>query len=186
MSAGRESKIPLPDQLVHLLAKYHLKTGAIRSNSAISQVVGDVVTLLARPGPDDKPGIFIIDGRPGVSNKVITIAEVAKRAIAENGGVYYQYTSCTSEVVEVKNRKDIKMKAPEASGIESSGAAGNDVRQSEDEEAFESMAVVSNISSQAKPKIRAVPSMKIFMSSFPVPELKALYRYKASSQPMVR
>ncbi|KAI9734979.1 MAG: hypothetical protein M1834_002061 [Cirrosporium novae-zelandiae] len=138
-------------------SQYTIKASTVATGASISNIVTSSTKFLNAP---DQPSILILSANKPASNKLISIVEIVKRTLKENGGEnarIYQYTKLYSEVRELEPRGGKKGKDKT-----------RDVKNNEDEDepAFERL---------RETKLRAVPCLTIFLSTTSVADLKDAY-----------
>ncbi|KAH0144968.1 hypothetical protein KCU67_g12854, partial [Aureobasidium melanogenum] len=101
---------------------------------------------------DSKPAIVALHAKAPVANKLISIVEIAKRELKENGLKIYQYNALASELIETTpTTKD----------------ATNQDAMSDEEPAFEKV--------DQRTAVRNIPTMTTYLSLNPIKELKQAY-----------
>ena len=150
-----------------------------------------------------KPGVVALSAKANMASKMISVVEIVKRESEKEGGRLYQYSRLESLLAELKEKMPKVEKEAEKSGSkgktlrEWQAAQDKSVEVSlqsakiavemeeqdkvDEEEAFETAAEKgsrdqakgSNV--EERKKVRAVPTMTIYLSRVPVPELKQLY-----------
>lgn len=184
----------LPLELQHLVEKYNFFTMSIGASSKIEQKVRN---LLKRSRPvtandsSAKPGVVILTAKSDTAQKMVSIVEIAKRAITNDGGQTWQYNKLQAQATELKKKpryteagKTILESKKQSNQEEDDVVAeGADEKQGiederEDEEAFQTMGRRQVMALDPnRPKIRAIPVMNIYFSQFPVPELRKHCKY---------
>lgn len=174
-------------------------TMSIISSSNINKKVSRILELLSeKPGEggDDRKGmgregegkrraVVMLYAKAPVVSKVVSVAEIAKREIAREGGKWFSY--CV--VGEVVGEKIEKQKSGERKGqIQKAGSEGKedgnqieeDIEDEEDEEeAFEVMKTPFEraLEVEGKPKVRAMPVMSLYLSRVRIDALRVIYGY---------
>ena len=98
----------LPSELRHLQNQYACTTMSIVSSSKIEQKVRNLLLRTKRPAEDDanaKPGVVILTAKAEVASKMVGIVEIAKRAIQQEGGQWWQYSKLHGQTVELKKKQ---------------------------------------------------------------------------------
>lgn len=135
---------------------------------------------LSRTG--QKPAIVALVAKAVAANKLVSVVEVAKRALGEQGARWWQYSGVQGRMEEMrvegkeKEGRRLGGKA-NAKGDEVDGEGMEDVRMEEggedvdeeEEQAFETMV------EKERKKVRTVPVLTIYLSRVQVPELKGRY-----------
>lgn len=176
----------LPPDIAALAPTYDIHTLAITSSSKISAKVSRLLTQLengfdlSRTG--QKPAIVALVAKAVAANKLVSVVEVAKRALGEQGARWWQYSGVQGRMEEMrvegkeKEGRRLGGKA-NAKGDEVDGEGMEDVRMEEggedvdeeEEQAFETMV------EKERKKVRTVPVLTIYLSRVQVPELKGRY-----------
>lgn len=106
----------LPSELRHLLEQYTFTTMSIISSSKMEQKVRNLLLRANRPAEDGsqtKPGVVILTSKADTASKMISIVEIAKRTIQQEGGDWWQYSKMHSQIIELKKEKKKKTKRAE-------------------------------------------------------------------------
>lgn len=131
------------------LEAYNTLCLPVASSTQISSRVTAILDHLKTTGT--KSSLVRLDGRPGVSNKVVSIAEIAKRELAAK---VYQYNQLTSTKITVKPKTTDN----------SNGKDGTSDGDKDDDDAFQAMA--------APDKVHDVPVLSIYLSTSSVDSLR--------------
>ncbi len=120
--------------------------------------------------------------------KMISIAEIAKREIAKEGGKWFQYNRVEVVMAEIKDatkKCHRKEGLPNGkSGEEDDGAGGGEMDAvngqdtevvDEESTAFETMKTPFERANEHQPKLRAVPVMSVFLSRVRIDGLRRAY-----------
>ena len=109
--------------------------------------------------------------------KMITVVEQAKRVLREEGRAYYQYNQLfelpaktPSPRVKNSNKSVIEETILEKSG----DGGGNNSSGSDEDHAFEPVQSRLQIALLPPPPSKAVKSLRVFLSTMPIPELQLL------------
>lgn len=140
-----------------LSAKYTVLPLSVISSSSISNRTTSLITLIKSTPADNKPAVVALHAKAPVANKLISIVEIAKRELKENGQNFYQYNALGSEL------------------LQSTPATKDAIDQdamSDDEPAFEK--------TEQSTTVRNVPTMTVYLSLASVKELKQTYGYLIS------
>jgi len=165
-----------------LAAIHEITTMSIVSSSHIQQKVTRVLELLATfpHDPPAKPSVVMLHSKAAVASKMISIAEIAKRELAQKGGKWFQYNQ-VEPVMEEKRptRKGVIGKGEKGESVEKGEPAdtreANDSESEEETEAFETMKTPFERAIEGRPKIRAIPSMTLYLSRVRIDSLRNLY-----------
>lgn len=137
-----------------LSAKYTLLQLSVISSSSISNRTTCLIAHIKSTPDDNKPAIVALHAKAPVANKLISIVEIAKRELKENGLKVYQYNALGSELIQsTPATKD----------------ATNQDAMSDEEPAFEKV--------KQRTAVRNVPTMTTYLSLSPIKELKQAYGY---------
>jgi hypothetical protein len=115
----------------------------------------------------DRPVLVALVARAPAANKCISVAEIAKRELlrTRQSGLY-QYTTFWVRLEEMKTKASNKLPGTDAMDVGSSdGKAESDV-----EEDFDPVTGV------ARPKLRNIPCLLIYLSKKSIPKLQSVYR----------
>ncbi|KAG9668081.1 hypothetical protein KCU99_g9999, partial [Aureobasidium melanogenum] len=135
-----------------LSAKYTLLQLSVISSSSISNRTTSLIAHIKSTPADSKPAIVALHAKAPVANKLISIVEIAKRELKENGLKIYQYNALASELIETTHTtKD----------------ATNQDAMSDEEPAFEKV--------EQRSAVRNIPTMTTYLSLDPIKELKQAY-----------
>ncbi|TKA66673.1 hypothetical protein B0A49_10199 [Cryomyces minteri] len=189
----------LSPALAHLTGKYDFKAMRIVSSSKIEEKATRLLDelwndfdLLSRAC---KPAIVALSAKERSNQKLISVIEIAKRALTERGLRCFQYNRLLPKVVELKEKElNTTELARKPKGVTPAEWAAQRAQQArtgtrpdvamgdddeEEEEAFETLGATHRTSqtsaADARTKIRAVPVLTIYMSRVPVRDLKDEY-----------
>ncbi|CAD0091412.1 unnamed protein product [Aureobasidium vineae] len=146
-----------------LSAKYTVLQLSVISSSSISNRTTSLIAHIKSTPGDSKPAIVALHAKAPVANKLISVVEIAKRDLKENGLKVYQYNSLGSELIQ---------STPSATKD-----ATNQDAVSDDEPAFEKI--------EQRTAVRNVPTMTTYLSLVPIKELKQAYGYDISCSPHI-
>ncbi|KAI4853680.1 hypothetical protein E4T45_04236 [Aureobasidium sp. EXF-8846] len=135
-----------------LSAKYSVLQLSVISSSSISNRTTSLTSHVKSTPEDNKPAVVALRAKAPVVNKLISIVEIAKRDLKDNGRKVYQYNALGSELVQ---------STPAAKLV-----TGEDA-MSDDEPAFEK--------TEQRTTVRSVPTMTTYLSLSSVKELKQAY-----------
>jgi hypothetical protein len=137
-----------------LSAKYTVLQLSVISSSSISNRTTSLISHVKSTPEDNKPAVVALHAKAPVVNKLISIVEIAKRDLKDNGQKIYQYNALGSELVQF---------TPTAKPVTEQDA------MSDDEPAFDK--------TEQKTTVRSVPTMTTYLSLTSVKELKQAYGY---------
>lgn len=146
-------------------SKYNILSINVISSNAITTRTSQVTRHLNIGNNDAKAGIVTLRAKASVANKLISIVEIAKRELSQNGKKIYQYSTLTSAMVELKPAK----KPAVDTDHQDTNFSGGDGISDEEEEAFQTM--------DEKAKIRNMPVLTIHLSFEPIKELREIHGY---------
>ncbi|KAK6002903.1 hypothetical protein QM012_001653 [Aureobasidium pullulans] len=135
-----------------LSAKYALLQLSVISSSSISNRTTSLISHIKSTPADSKPALVALHAKAPVANKLISIVEIAKRELKENGLKVYQYNALGSELIQT---------TPATKDTTDQDA------MSDDEAAFEKV--------EQRTAVRNVPTMTTYLSLSPIKELKQAY-----------
>ncbi len=179
------------------LARTHEVTSmSIISSSHIQQKVTRTLSLLSvyPTVPPAKPAVVMLHSKAKAASKMISIAEIAKRGIAKDGGKWFQYSKVGQIMQEQKQSKSTKENEDRSEnrkgkgredGDEEMGDLDEDDKMGSDEEAFETMKTPFERAIEGKAKVQAVPVMAIYLSRVRVESLRREYGYAFPSNVFV-
>ncbi|CAF9920802.1 MAG: hypothetical protein HETSPECPRED_004365 [Heterodermia speciosa] len=196
----------LPSEFEHLQARFNFTTMSILSSSKIEQKVRNLISRTQIPGTVDdgtKPDVVVLCAKGGSIAKLVSVVEIAKRAIAAEGGKWFEYISLNGEITNMKDRKPKKKEGGKtlrewekenSTGGKASGEGQRDVIGSEDplrvtykddeEAAFQTMGRQEIMAYDKNPKkIRMLPQMTTYIARVPIPGLKAFFGSVDSIKP---
>ena len=196
----------LPSEVRHWPDKYEVITMSILSSSKIEQKVRNLLVRLSKlddASTKAKPTVVMLHAKGDVASKMVSIVEIAKAEIKEDGKLY-QYNGLHGETSELKAKKPeragggktVAEWAKEHPGLENHGResmnecgkytlgtsdqSDDDVEMADaTEDAFETMAPPNRgyDTTEARKKVRAYPVLTIYLARVPIPELKDLHGY---------
>ncbi|KAI1850231.1 hypothetical protein JX266_004089 [Neoarthrinium moseri] len=168
-------------------AKYDVQIHSVISSSKIQKKVTSVLRHLtprakaaddAPPTATGKPRVSVLRAKAADAGKLISIAEIAKREIAqlEDGqGTWFQYIGLGGEVKETpkENKRDKTIVQDTVLG----GKGTNEEEESDedDEDDFEYMKTPFERAIEGRPQKQRVAIMSLFLARVPVEELKIRY-----------
>jgi hypothetical protein len=181
MAAGASSANSRQSELPTI--PHDARSMSIISSSHIQQTVARALEVLSRD-PETAPTgsrVIMLHSKAPVASKMVTIAEIAKREIARAGGKWYQYNKVEQTMVEQKNGpKEASSKAGKdkvsAGGTPRADVAeGEGSESEEDTTAFETMKTPFERANEGKSKVRAVPTMTIYLARDRIDSLRKAY-----------
>lgn len=149
-----------------LSPKYDISPLSVISSSSIRTRTTSCITHLNGASKDGKPALVLLYARTAEAVKLITIAEQVKRLLGEGGSKWYQYNQLfDSNTEEEKKRERERIEKTELH-------KGQDEDNDDDDDDFETMQDRFTRAVVPQPAERKIKSMRIFLSTVPVPELK--------------
>ncbi|KAG4425220.1 hypothetical protein IFR04_001587 [Cadophora malorum] len=178
---------------------HKVTTMSIISSSNINKKVSRILELLSeepggggdgegkgREGEGKRRAVVMLYAKAPVVSKVVSVAEIAKREIAREGGKWFTY--CV--VGEVMGEQIEKEKSGEKK--DQRKEVGSEAREDEDqmeggegeEEAFELMKTPFEraLEVEGKPKVRAMPVMSLYLSRVRLDALRVMYGEQTNAQ----
>jgi hypothetical protein len=165
------------------LSAYTVSTMNIISSSHIQNKVKAILETLATFSfvPPARPNIVQVSAKSNTASKCITVIEIAKREIAKGGGKWYQYTRLGQTTVE-RPRKTPKTEHTDGRRLGTSADEGEGTEEKMDldgeeteEPEFETMKTPLERALEGKPRIRAVPTISVYLSRVRVDNLKRAF-----------
>ncbi|KAK0385071.1 hypothetical protein NLU13_7549 [Sarocladium strictum] len=157
--------------LAELAPKYHIKSTSVISSSKIRQRVTSAADHLVTVENTDKPCLVLLHARTDCLSKLITIVETLKRVLSQEGKPWWQYNQLYEQPERAPKKQDVVEETMLAK--EGEGAKGEDDEEEEaDEDYFETMGSRLEQAIHPEPPARAVKSLRIFLATTAVPELK--------------
>lgn len=99
----------LPPELSHLQTKYDFTTMSIISSSKIEQKVRNLLLRLEKFSFADinaKPGVVVLHAKANVVAKMVSIVEIAKKNITDEGEKWWQYSRLHGQIAELKEKPE--------------------------------------------------------------------------------
>lgn len=140
---------------VSLEASHSLVHLNVSSAHQISNRTSAIISRLnpSEKSPDDQKTVIVaLTAKAKAAGKLISVVEIAKRELAKDGVKCFQYTSLTSELVD----------------IERNPKGSKEVDGEESDDAFQTMGEVKESST----KKRSMPVLTIYLSTKSVKDLK--------------
>jgi len=148
--------------ITELKPRYDVLPASVISSTQIKKRITYVANHLLTRG--DRPRVALLYARTDDVCKLITVVEKCKRVLSEEGKPYYQYNQLFNQP-ERPRRKDIVEET-----ILEDGAMDNGDDSDSDE--FEVMHSRFEDAVLPRPSPRTTKSMRVFLSTTPIPELK--------------
>ena len=189
----------LPPPLLHLKTKYCFASMSILTSAKIEAKVATLLKHLARFSFADtgtKPGVVAVHARGAAVPKLVTVVEIAKRRMEQEGGKWWQCTRLDGQKVEQKEKPRKENGAEEARAAVRKKWAGDEEQEqtadreadeaepveeqmtdSQDDGGFQTQAWTGPAKLPERPKVKTVPTMVIYMSRVPVPEFEDALGY---------
>lgn len=171
---------PHVSALQDLAAKYNVLPASVISSTPIRKRLVHITThLLGATDGQNKPRAVLLYARTAEVCKMITVAEKCKRLLEEQGqATWYQYNQLFDLPREDAARRDKtkqkkKKRVVEETVLHVEEAAGDEEEEDEESDAFETMQ--SRFEKAVLPQAteRTTKSLRIFLSTVAIPELKA-------------
>ncbi|KAK2045940.1 hypothetical protein LZ31DRAFT_630147 [Colletotrichum somersetense] len=164
-NGGPTTPLPSHDALLaSLRPKYDVLPAFTISSTKIQKRVRWLLRHLRKDDGDPRKRAVLLYARPGDVVKMITIAELVKRIVAEDeGGRWYQY----NQMYELPPKVDVVEETMLDCGP--AEAAGGD----DDDDDFEVMENRFERAVLPPPASRTAKSLSVFLSLAPIPELRA-------------
>ncbi|KAI1009481.1 hypothetical protein LB504_003634 [Fusarium proliferatum] len=165
---NNEPKTPTPALLAphetiiaELNSKYDILPASVISSTRIKKRIMQVANHIMTQG--DRPPVALLYARTGDVCKLITVVEKCKRIVAEEGKAYYQYNQLFDQPEKSKS-KDIIEETILEKNIQEENDSDNDE--------FEVMHSRFESAVLPQPSPRSVKSLRVFISTVPIQELK--------------
>ncbi|TLD06749.1 uncharacterized protein PgNI_08239 [Pyricularia grisea] len=170
------SRLPLEPHeaiIAELRPRYDIATFSVISSTSMSKRIDQILTHLGRFHPSDMailPGAALLHARSRDAAKMVSLTELVRRRIHEEGQKWFQYNRLYEVDVEASEETTV---------IEETVLHG--VSDDLDEDGFEvaateRAAVAPNVFERAvmgRPKTEHALYMSVFLSRVPIPELRA-------------
>ncbi|KAH8821034.1 hypothetical protein F5884DRAFT_766343 [Xylogone sp. PMI_703] len=189
-SSSSSSFIP-PTELDN--ASYNLLPHSILTSSKINKKTTACLTHLSKfslttttttpATPSEKPPVIMLYANAVAAAKLISIAEIVKRSIREEGGKWFQYNKIEQRRVVVQERGSGAPEGGKGRGKGKDGGDDDDAMdvdggEDEDEEestAFETMRTPFERAIQGQEKVRVAPVMVTYLSRVRIEKLRKAY-----------
>ncbi|KAL9611633.1 MAG: hypothetical protein Q9167_003748 [Letrouitia subvulpina] len=177
-------------QLYDLQARYDVATISIISSSSINTKIRSLLFHLEQCGtskPSSQQRVAILRAKAKVASKLVTIVEIAKKAIESNKGEWWQYSNVTARYEnftqperppddqKVPTNRSKSLQQDAQTSLDNDSAKPLDDSQDE----FEEMSIIGcnnkGNKEQGQNKLRAVTILTIFLASTSIPKLKELF-----------
>ncbi|KAF5663256.1 hypothetical protein FDENT_13186 [Fusarium denticulatum] len=147
--------------IAELNSKYDILPASVISSTKIKKRVIQVTEHIMTQ--DDRPRVALLYARTTDVCKLITVVETCKRIVSEEGKAYYQYNQLFDQPERSKSNDII-----EETILEKTIQEDND----SDNDDFEVMHSRFEDAVLPQPSPRSVKSMRVFISTMPIQELK--------------
>lgn len=153
--------------------------GGTQISSRTSAVLAKLLSTTTTGDETTKTSIVALTATSKAASKLISIVEIAKRELLARGQKVYQYNALGSRMTEI----------PRRTHVETVVTAGNPAEEESDEseeDAFEVMggggvAAAAPGQESEEMKKRNIPTLKIYLSTVSVKELKLAFGYDGRS-----
>ncbi|KAM0519476.1 hypothetical protein ACHAPE_003650 [Trichoderma viride] len=149
--------------LKELSTKHNVLALSVISSTQIRKRVSSATSHLLDKTSNSRA--VLLHARPADVCKMITVAEQCKRTLGEQGRAWYQYNELFDLPAEARKRKSASKKAD----LEEV----DDDESDSDDNAFETMQSRFEQAVLPPPRARAYKSLRIYISSQPMSDLKA-------------
>ncbi|KAJ6440400.1 alba domain-containing protein [Purpureocillium lavendulum] len=150
--------------IAELQPKYDVLVASVISSTQIHKRITQALAHLG--ASSEKPPVVLLHARPAEVCKLATIVEQCKRLLTKEGKAWYQYNELFTLPPETKNTRKTTDVVEET--VLDRDGAGDD----SDDAAFETMTRFEKAVAPPPPP-RVANSLRIFLSSQSIPELKA-------------
>ncbi|OAQ99187.1 hypothetical protein LLEC1_05958 [Akanthomyces lecanii] len=169
---------PHASALRDLAAKYDVLPASVISSTPIRKRLVHITThLLGTAGGQGKPRAVLLYARTAEVCKMITVAEKCKRLLEEQGqATWYQYNQLfdlPGEDAARGRKKKSKKRVVEETVLQMEEADGDEDDDDDESDAFETMQSRFEKAVLPRPTERTTKSLRIFLSTAAIPELKA-------------
>lgn len=152
--------------------------GGTQISSRTSAVLAKLLSTTTTGDETTKTSIVALTATSKAASKLISIVEIAKRELLARGQKVYQYNALGSRMTEI----------PRRTHVETVVAAGNPAEEESDESEEDAFEVMGGVVATAAPgqeseemKKRNIPTLKIYLSTVSVKELKLAFGYDGRS-----
>ncbi|KAH7255861.1 uncharacterized protein BKA55DRAFT_538229 [Fusarium redolens] len=166
---SNDPKTPIPALLAphetivaELNSKYDILPASVISSTQIKNRITQVANHIITQG--DRPRVALLYARTGDVCKLITVVEKCKRIVNEEGKAYYQYNQLFDQPEKSKSKDIVEETILEKDAQEDNDSDNDDFEVMHNSR-FEDAVL-------PKPSPRSVKSMRVFISTVPIQELK--------------
>ena len=155
---------------------FHVEEMNIITSSSIQKKASRAIDVIIDRGAQKSPAVVELHAKGPATAKMITVVEIAKRQIGLGEGKWFQYNK-VQQVMAEREKKERKERAHKERGKEKDKGEVEEDDEEEDEEdgAFETMKTPFERANEARPKVRAVPIMTIYLSRTRIEVLRKAY-----------
>ncbi|APA12650.1 predicted protein [Sclerotinia sclerotiorum 1980 UF-70] len=173
VSVQAQRQIPAPHDLTRT---YQTTQMSILSSSQIQKKASRILSILSTFSfSDPTPHVVLLSAKAPVACKLISIAEIVKRELANNGAKWFQY-NVVGELSTTIPRSYTEIGKDET---EKEGGDEGDVEMKDggEEEAFEVMKTPFEraLEAEERPKVRGVATLSLYLSRVRIESLKKIY-----------
>lgn len=150
--------------------------GGTQISSRTSAVLAKLLSTTTTGDETTKTSIVALTATSKAASKLISIVEIAKRELLARGQKVYQYNALGSRMTEIPRH------------VETVVTAGNPAEEESDESEEDAFEVMGGVVAAAAPgqeseemKKRNIPTLKIYLSTVSVKELKLAFGYDGRS-----
>ncbi|KAH8170497.1 hypothetical protein LIA77_09278 [Sarocladium implicatum] len=175
--ATKDERKPRPASLLgpheaiiaELAVKNDVLPASVISSSKIRQRTVSATTHLLATDASGKPRVVLLYARTDCLSKLITIAETVKRVLSQEDKSWWQYNQMYEQAERiVEEKKDVI----EETVLERGNAGEDEDDDDETTDYFETMGSRLEQAIQPAPMVRTTKSLRIFLATGPVLELK--------------
>lgn len=152
--------------------------GGTQISSRTSAVLAKLLSTTTTGDETTKTSIVALTATSKAASKLISIVEIAKRELLARGQKVYQYNALGSRMTEI----------PRRTHVETVVTAENPAEEESDESEEDAFEVMGGVVAAAAPgqeseemKKRNIPTLKIYLSTVSVKELKLAFGYDGRS-----
>ncbi|KAK7542231.1 uncharacterized protein J3D65DRAFT_613055 [Phyllosticta citribraziliensis] len=150
--------------------EYHAShTIHVVASSKIQAKVRAVLTALSsNPSPEADNVVVLLQARAPAANKLISVAEIAKRELEHERRSWWSYVGVKGLLVELGSKDN--RKPSKQGGSDASQDAEQDESSDAEDDAFEPLP-----GQRDQKKVRNVPVMNLYLATKPIPALRTPY-----------
>lgn len=186
-SALNLDALPPPDiaALEFLPSRYHVQSHSVLSSSKIQNRVTAILRHVDAYDPNDfaKPPLSVLHARAPDANKLIAIAEIAKREMARPSSSssttktahWFQYMTLGEQVVERPRDAHSNSQSVVKDTMLGSTAGSHEDGEGDESGDFETIKTRMERAVEGRPVVRGVPMVSLFLCRTSVDVLKRLY-----------